>query len=461
MNINGFGKGLLKFVQTTRQQLNRKEASSNSPPSSDQEGSLKNLLIRRVMGLFSLKIFSTGLGLVTSILLARLLGTEGFGSYSYIIAWSLLLSIPATMGLGQLTVREVAIYHSQSEWGLINGFLKWTNKRVAIVSITLALLAIGIAWLLRMKMLWAFSLAMISIPIESFRKLRLATLKGLHQVIIGQLPEMLIGPLLLLILIGFAHLFLGSALTVSWVVAMNGLTMLISLLIGMRLLARAFPEAVQKAIPKYEAQKWRASVLPFMLMGGLVMIKTRSDILMLGLLAGKKEVAVYVAANRAVEVINFVLIVVNTSLSSTIASLYAEGKIKKIKHLMVRTTRMVLVVSLLLAVGLIGISRWYLLLFGADFIQGQLALIVLCLAMVVKATWGWSSMLMTMTGQERYTTVIMSSSVMANIILNALLIPKWGVNGAAIATAITTVVSQTVMTISTFKQFFNGGQTSN
>jgi O-antigen/teichoic acid export membrane protein len=44
-----------------------------------------------------------------------------------------------------------------------------------------------------------------------------------------------------------------------------------------------------------------------------------------------------------------------------------------------------------------------------------------------------------MTGHERYTTISVSASALLNVIGNALLIPLWGINGAAIATTISMI----------------------
>jgi O-antigen/teichoic acid export membrane protein len=45
-----------------------------------------------------------------------------------------------------------------------------------------------------------------------------------------------------------------------------------------------------------------------------------------------------------------------------------------------------------------------------------------------------------MTGYQKYTFIGVAVSAILNIILNAALIPQWGAEGAAMATAISTVV---------------------
>jgi len=409
-----------------------------------KEDSLKNRLIKGAAGSFGLKIAHTGLALVTSVVLARLLGTEGFGIYSYAMAWTTLLSIPATLGLDKLLVREVAIYQTQSAWNLMRGLLRLSNQVVLLVSIGLALTAAGVAWVLgtgaNPQMLQALCIALISLPITSLRSLRLTVMKGLHQVVIGQLPEMLLAPVLFIALTGCLYWFIGDDFTVLWVVGIKVVTIAITFVIGAVLLSRILPSEVKKVTPKYQLRSWMRSALPFMFLGGMQIINSRTDILMLGAIKGAEAVGIYVVVNRGVQLITFILMAVNNVLSPTIASLYAKGNMEQLQQVMTKSTRVVFLVSLLITGSLIGFGYWFLLLFGSDFTQGQNALTILSIGQLVNASAGSVALLLIMTGHENYTTISFAASAAFNIILNAVLIPHWGIEGAATATASSMII---------------------
>ncbi|MGL4881586.1 MAG: lipopolysaccharide biosynthesis protein, partial [Waterburya sp.] len=148
----------------------------------EQQSSLKKRLIRGAAGTLGLRTAATGLNFITGILLARLLGASGFGIYTYAFTWTQLLSLGATLGLDKLIVREVAIYQNKSTWDLMSGLLRWGNQIVLAVSLGLALGAIGVAWGLNMQanseQFLTFCVAMLLIPIESLRNLRLAAMRG-------------------------------------------------------------------------------------------------------------------------------------------------------------------------------------------------------------------------------------------------------------------------------------------
>jgi O-antigen/teichoic acid export membrane protein len=160
---------------------------------------------------------------------------------------------------------------------------------------------------------------------------------------------------------------------------------------------------------------------------------------MLGILQGSQAVAVYVVVSNLSQLIVFSQIAINNVLAPNIASLYAVGNIKKLQNLVTQCTRLVSATSFVTTVILILSREWLLQLFGNEFIQGANALIILAIAQLVNASTGPVGLLLNMTGHERYTAMTASVGAITNTFLNLLLIPKLGVNGAAIATGISII----------------------
>lgn len=418
--------------------------------------SLKNRLIRGAVGSFGLKIAGTGLTFIRSLMFARLLGTDGLGIYAYAISWVGLLSIPAKLGLPQLLVREIAIYQTQSAWGLMRGLLRWSNQVVLIVSIGLALIAAGIAWNLQVdtnpQMLLAFCVALISLPIVSLTNLRLCAMQGLHKVVLGQLPEVLIAPLLLITFIGSGYLIIKEDLSASWAVGMHVLAISITYLIGAWLLNQALPKVVKDVTPKYQARKWLSSGLPLMFLGAINIIRSQTDVLMLGAIKGAEEVGIYTVVNRLAVLIVFVLVATNSALAPNIASLYAEQKIDKLQRIITKSSRAVFLTSLIFTIFLSIFGYSLLLMFGLDFTQGKNALTILSIGQLVNAVTGPVGLILKMSGHENYTAISLGGSAVLNVILNVLLIPQWGVNGAAIATTASIISANTLNAIWVYKK---------
>jgi O-antigen/teichoic acid export membrane protein len=402
--------------------------------------SLKNKLLKGAAGSFGLKIVSSGLAFVMSILFARFLGTVGLGTYSYATTWANLLSIPATLGIDQLIVREIAIYQSKSEWKLIGGLLRWANLIVLASSIAFAIIAGVIVWNLKSnsdpEIVWAVVLAMITIPIISLRSLRLGAMKGLHKIVLGQMPDSLFAPVLIITLSSACYWLFSDSFNVFWVLTVKIVATLITFFIGSVWLWRSLPAPVKQIKPEYRSKQWLFNALPFMFLGTVQLINSRIDIIMLGEIKGIEPVGIYTVIVGITELTVFIHHAANSVLGPTIATLYSEGKVKQLEKIIGKSVLIVFSISLLIGLAMILLGKYLLLIFGSEFIPGYTAMNILIVGQMFNALTGPVGLLLNMTGHQNYTAIAIASSAFLNIILNFILIPHWGIKGAAIATTI-------------------------
>src|SRR5690606_34336238 len=84
-------------------------------------------------------------------------------------------------------------------------------------------------------------------------------------------------------------------------------------------------------------------------------------------------------------------------------------------------------------------------LFGERFLEGDVVLLALSVSHVANTMLGAGlvGFLLTMTGYQTTAAIVVAGSTVLNIALNALLIPRFGILGAAVATSI----AQIAMTI--------------
>jgi O-antigen/teichoic acid export membrane protein len=327
---------------------------------------------------------------------------------------------------------------------------------VVIVSLGLTFLAVLGTWVFAghsdSQMLTSFWIALIMLPLITLISLRQAALRGLKKVVISQLPEMLIQPVLFIGLIIVAYLLLAKSFRPPWAVGMNVIATGVTLVIGAGLLYKSLPQPVKKASPEYKTGTWVHSALPLLFAAGMQVINAKTDTIMLGAMKGAKTVGIYSVAIRGAELITFILFSVNTVLAPTIASLYAAKDIKQLQQLITKSTRLILLFSLPIGLGLILFSHRFLLLFGHEFTQGRTALTILSAGQLVNATLGSVNLLLVMTGYERDAALGIGISALLNIILNATLIPLWGIEGAATATASSMTLWNILLAIWVYKR---------
>ena len=399
----------------------------------------KSKLVKGSAGAFGLRLVYTGLTFLTSVLLARVLGKSGFGVYNYSIIWAYLLSVPATLGLDNFVVREVAVYNTKSSWGLMRGILKWADRAVILVAVPLAVLAILVAWMLdggdRSETFMGVCIAISLMPAISLRNVRRGAMRGLHRITSGLLPELLIDPLILIVLTVGAYLLLRSELSAHLIIIFYGIGTITTLVILQRFLTKALPKATKIARHQYNGKFWLNGALPFVLIESIPIINSKADVLMLGGLRGTEAVGLYVPVNQGAQLITFIVMAVSSTLAPMIASAYADNRLAELQRTITKSVRVVAGVAFLFAATLIVFGRWYLMIFGAEYVAGISALYILCVGTFISTAVGLSLVVLNMTGHERFTANVGWTTTILNVILNAVFIPLWGVNGAAMATS--------------------------
>jgi len=418
---------------------------------------LKKYLIKGTIGSFLLKIASTVLSLGISILLARLLGAEGYGVYAYVMALIGILSIPASLGLPNLIVREIAKYNAHSKWGLMRGLLLLTNRAILLISILLMLIVGSFSLIFMEKIdynnIITFWLALFLLPLISLNAVCQATLRGLHHVILGQFSESIIKPSLYIMLLGISYILFYNKM--SPFIAMVIQIAVYSVAFGFSVLwvFRYLPNQAKITKVSYDTPVWVRSAIPFLFLGGMQVINTSTDIVMLGLFRSAEEVGVYRVVTSGAQLVTFVLLAVNMALAPTIAKLYSIGDMQRLQRTITVSTRVILLISLPIALVLIFFGQQLLYwLFGGEFELGASALAILCVGQLVNASMGSVGVILNMTGYERDSARGVAIGAGVNIVLNSTFIPVWGIEGAACATAISMIVWNILLVIWVYKR---------
>jgi O-antigen/teichoic acid export membrane protein len=392
---------------------------------------------RGAPGTFILKVGATGIAFLVNLLLARMLGLSGFGAYAYATTWASLLVVPAVLGLDLLLLREVAAKVTQARWDTLRGLLRFAYLAVAVASVGIAVVAgvLGSIVAGDPAASLVFWVAMAGVPLLALIRISQATMRGLHRVVAGQIPELAIKPGLDVVLIVAAFGVLGGGFDAAWAVGALVAASLVALAVGLVQVRRSLPPEIDVVPARSEARAWIGSAGPLLLIGGIQIVNRQIDIILVGALIGLEAAGVYTIASRGAELISFVLFAVNANLAPRIASLHAAGAREELERAVVSGARSATVFSVPLALGFVLFGGWFLSLFGPGFSEGAVALAILAVARVVAAFLGSVSITLTMTGNERVTATGMGLAAVVNVALNLALIPLWGLAGAAVASS--------------------------
>jgi len=397
---------------------------------------------------FGFKISATGLTFLTSVLLARMLGKAGYGTYAYALAWLGVLGFPVALGLDQLLVRKTAAWRQEGSWGQMRGLFRRSIQTVLAVSLAVSLLAAGVVQWFSLppeaSMRQALLVALILLPLVGLLRICESSMRGLQAFPWAYLPEMLVRPLLFCGLVAGAYFWRGT-LAAHWAMALNGGGVAAALLLGLLLLRRAIPREMKQASPVFETAGWLRTAWPLWLLTVVVMVNAQTDVIMLGSLLGPAATGVYVVAVRCAQMLGFIMVAVDAVLGPTIAALHAAGETDRLQALLTRSARTVLALTLPVALAIVLLGHWILLIFGEPFTAGRGALTVLCVGQLVSAGTGSVLLILVMTGHDWQALCGMAGGTMLNILLNALLIPRWGIEGAALATVVSMVLLNLIL----------------
>lgn len=407
---------------------------------------LRAQLLRGGAGSISVKLASVLLGFVLTIILARALGPEKYGVYGFTLTLITLIAIPAQVGLPNLVVRETAKASATHDWAVMKGIWYWATRYVVITS--LALLVIMGAGLyfaghyISGQRYEALIVALPLIPLIALGNIRGAALRGLRRVVLGQLPEKVIRTVVLIFLVAMVLSFstwLELVFTASTALCLYLAAAATAFIVGSFLLWRARPEGVvSEPTIRIEAREWRRAVLPLALIAGVQVLNSNVDILFLGLLRSDEEVGLYRVVIQLGNLVVFGLTAINMVLHPYISRLHQQGNREALQRLTTTSARVILLLALPPVILFVFFGEWALTLaFGAEYKPAYVALALLSLGQLVNAGMGSVGALLNMSGHERDTMRGMLIAIVLNIMLNLLLIPPFGIEGAALATALT------------------------
>jgi O-antigen/teichoic acid export membrane protein len=398
-------------------------------------------------GIWSLAIRCVFMALefITAVLMARLLGASEYGVYAYAYALIRILALPAQAGFPTLAVRETAAYVAKRDWSHLKGLLIRINQSALVFSLAVAAIAIAISvWVGYQANRSAFLTlcwALVLLPFIALGNIRGGTLRGLHKVVQGQLPENVIRPGLMLALMAGVALFNRDAITATTSMLIHLVAAAMAFALGAWMLWRCVPKEVQLASATYDTGRWLASAWPLSLFGGLQMLNSQFSIIALGVYASPEAVGVFRVVSQIALVVGFALTSINMAIAPHIARLYALGSRDQLQNIATWSARSIVVITAVLGAVILFSGRPLLTqAFGPEFEDGYGALLVLSLGQVMSALTGASMILLNMTGHERLATKSVLAAAVINVALNVIFVPAFGVAGAAWATTASLII---------------------
>lgn len=390
-------------------------------------------IIKQGINSFGIYGASTIATLVLNWYLAKVLGAKDYGIFTYSFSWVFFFGAFTSFGYTSVVKRHIARYKAEKKAPHIKGLLLQGVGVTLVFSFVVSLLFFIITYFLNIQpnLKYFLQISIWALPIFALLLTFQAVFIGLKKVELSFLPEKLIRPLLLLIAAFIAVSYFNFNLTKS--VYFNILAFTISLLFALVFFIKFYTSIKQKA--EFDTKNWKKAGLVFFLTSMVLAINARADILLLGIFGHTADVGIYNIAVKFAQFISLPLFIANSILSPYISELHNNNK-KDLALLIKKIIRIVFVLSFIATIIYFIFGNHILGYFGEEFKIGFWCLIILTLAQLFNVFVGPVGNILSMSNFEQLVLKSMIISTIINLILNLTLIPLYGINGAAISTAV-------------------------
>jgi O-antigen/teichoic acid export membrane protein len=188
------------------------------------------------------------------------------------------------------------------------------------------------------------------------------------------------------------------------------------------------------------AEFWRFAG-PRCLAGAFGVTVTWLDVLLVGAYTSSRDAAIYAAASRLSVVGTYGLYAMGMALAPQFSRLLAGRHLDRVQTLYQVATWWIMALCWPLYVIFAVYGRTLMSMFGAKYVSGDVALLILALGGLVNLGTGNSTVVLLMSGHSAWNMFNAGLSLAVNVGLNLILIPRLGIAGAAIAWTASIVVN--------------------
>ena len=397
---------------------------------------------------FIAKILGRALGLVSSIIIARYYGATIIGYVSIITTVLGLTTLISNAGMSVSILKLIPEYSGKfSEKSAFKIYYKMFVTTVAIAMVTGSILYVfskeisnNIFQHKELEVFFMISAAMVSI--FAIYSLNMSAIRAMKQVRMQAVFEFLPNVISIILLLIMTFVFYDKFNPIYILFATTTITVTLTSVYISRLEKKKPTDGSIDTSPSY--LHILTLSFPMFLTVGLQYVMASSDIIMLGIFTSADQIGIYAVALTLSTLTTFILMSINTIAAPKFSELYHDGKTKELRYVAQKSTRVILWATLPIFMILLVFGQMILSVYGDDFTSGYVALVFLLIGQLVNSITGPVGTFLNMTGhQVAFRNIVLIAAIL-NVALNYILIPGFGINGAAFANMIG-IVSVNVM----------------
>ena len=393
-------------------------------------------------------ILSYAVGYAFSFVVARGIGPSLYGLYSLGLAISSLLTTLALLGLDRAAIRYIALYMGEADVERARSTVYVSSLIVLLAGSVLGIGLVGLAKPLSEQLFAKPALASplrwfgIALPFGALVMILMSTLQGLKVLKYRVYVESFAQPCTRLGVAAFLIYFLGWKL--QGVLLAYLAAAVIGLLLSVVLLSRVFPVFERRISLRAEWRSLLSFSSPLFIASGLNMISAQTELFFLGVFDRADTVGIYAVALRTIALGTFVQQSFHAIFAPVVSDLHNRGQTKRLGQFFKFVSRWIFVLSMPCFLAIAMFAAPILNIFGPEYVAGRMAVILLSTAQLVNVGVGPAGLVLMMSGRPRITLINSAIMLTLNIVLDYLLIPTYGIIGAAAASGISFAITNVV-----------------
>ncbi|WP_137132137.1 lipopolysaccharide biosynthesis protein [Rhizobium sp. FY34] len=387
---------------------------------------------------FAIRIISAAIAFISQIVLARLMGEFEYGIFAFVWVLVVVFGNLSCLGFHTAVIRFLPLHETRGEHELVRG-LNWTARVFALLCASILAVS-GYAFLQVFDHIvpdyWMVPvfLGLITLPMIALGDVLDGTARANGWAVTAMSPTYIMRPLLILALMLLAiwwgaprgaRTAMEAALVATYIT-----TLLQFLRVTWRLRRHLGPGRLA-----FDIRPWTRFALPLFLVDGIGFLLTNSDVVVVGLYLPPDQVAIYFAAAKTIALVQFVYFSVKAAAAPRFSTIIAKDDRQELTEFAGQAARWTFWPALVVGLTVLAAGNLLLSLFGSAFTEGYPLMVILFAGILAKASVGPGEILLNMAGRQKLCVILYGFILISSIALNMLLIPRFGLFGAATATA--------------------------
>ncbi len=386
----------------------------------------------------SARVISTGLGLLTSVIIARFYGADVMGIVAVLNSFLLLTTIFTVLGTNTSILRLIPEYlakYSPTSAFQVYRKIQYFVAGMSVITGAILFSASGFiadAIFSKPNLQFYFALGAIFIIFQSLLHLNTGAVRGLRLSRTFALMQLLPQLCRLLILVLITIFFYNKDNPIYAMFA----SVAVTALVGAWIMDWVFKQKMRPndIVHSMPLKSILGISLPMFMESSMSFVIGQTGVIMLGIFRTEAEVGYYAIAVKLATLTAFIFKAITTIAAPKFSQLFHEGKIEELFYVAKRSAMIIFWTSTPILLGLVLLGEHILsFFFGQEFVIAYRSLLILVVGQFIFSTSGAAGIFMIMTGNQTMFGNIMIIAAMSNIGINILLVPIMGSCGAAIA----------------------------